>query len=134
MRRPVAVEAWRAGPERSIGGALVGAKTFTYTRGAPAHFQSSNKVRRGFCSACGTPLTFETEASVDFAIAAFDQPDMLPPVIQMALETRLAWVDTIAQLPTRTAHEEAQVAAHYAGIVSFQHPDHDTASWPPARS
>ncbi|WP_373461875.1 GFA family protein [Sphingomonas sp. SORGH_AS_0879] len=27
----------------------------TWTRGQPAHFQSSNKVRRGFCRTCGTP-------------------------------------------------------------------------------
>ena len=50
----------------------------------------------------------------------------------MSVETRLPWVDTIAQLPTRTAQEEALVAAHYTGIVSRQHPDHDTETWPPA--
>jgi len=116
-----------------IGGALVGARAFAYTRGAPAYFQSSNKVRRGFCSACGTPLTFETAGSVDLAIAAFDQPDLLPPVVQMSVETRLSWVDDIAGLPTRTAEEAASVAPHYAGIVSYQHPDHDTETWPPAR-
>ena len=115
-----------------IGGALVGARAFTYTRGAPAHFQSSNKVRRGFCARCGTPLTFETANSVDLAIAAFDQPELLPPVIQMAVGSRLSWVDHIAQLPTRSAAEEADVAPHYAGIVSYQHPDHDTDAWPNA--
>lgn len=118
-----------------IGGALVGAKAFTYTRGKPAYFQSSNKVRRGFCAQCGTPLTFEVGNSVDLAIAAFDTPAVLPPVIQMSVETRLAWVDHIAQLSTRSPAEEAQVAPHYAGIVSTQHPDHDTDVWPlPARA
>jgi hypothetical protein len=114
-----------------IGGALVGGKTFAYTRGAPSYFLSSNKVRRGFCNRCGTPLTFETDSSVDFAIAAFDTPEKLPPVIQMAVDSRLVWVDHIASLPTRSAAEEAKVAPHYAGIVSNQHPDHDTDVWPP---
>ena len=79
-----------------IGGALVTAKAFTYTRGQPAYFQSSNKVRRGFCSACGTPLTFETGHAVDISIAAFDRPELLPPVLQLATEARLPWVDHIA--------------------------------------
>jgi hypothetical protein len=118
----------------SIGGALVGAKAYTYTRGQPAYFQSSNKVRRGFCSACGTPLTFETSDSVDFAIAAFDDPSVIPPVVQMAVEERLPWVADLARLPTRSSEEEACVAPHYAGIVSYQHPDHDTDIWPPERS
>lgn len=116
-----------------IGGALVTAKAFTYTRGQPAYFQSSNKVRRGFCSACGTPLSFETATSVDLSIAAFDEPQLLPPVLQLAREARLPWVDDIAGLPIRSPAEEAKVAAHYAGIVSYQHPDHDTDEWQPRR-
>ncbi len=113
-----------------IGGALVGARAFTYTRGMPAHFQSSNKVRRGFCSVCGTPLTFETATSVDLAIAAFDRPDALAPVIQLSPETRLPWVVSLTSLPTRTPDEAAKVAPHYAEIVSYQHPDCDTEEWP----
>ena len=56
-------------------GPYVGARldTVTWTRGQPSHFQSSNKVRRGFCRGCGTPLTFEYEDThISFAIGAFD--------------------------------------------------------------
>lgn len=114
----------------SIGGAFVSAKDFTYTRGSPAHFQSSSRARRGFCSACGTPLTFETAHGVDFSIAAFDKAGDLPPVIQLSPETRLPWTDTLTELPTRTPEETARVAPEYAAIRSYQHPDHDTAAWP----
>lgn len=113
-----------------IGGALVSAKQFAYTRGAPAHFQSSNKVRRGFCGTCGTPLTFETETLVDLAIAAFDTPDALAPVIQLSPETCLPWVASLTSLPVRTPDEAARIAPHYAQIVSYQHPDYDTETWP----
>jgi hypothetical protein len=113
-----------------IGGALVAADEFAFTRGAPAHFKSSNKATRGFCSQCGTPLTFEAAGNTDFSIAAFDTPDALPPVIQLSPETRLKWTDGLTSLPVRGAEETAKVAGYYSGIQSFQHPDHDTVEWP----
>jgi hypothetical protein len=115
-----------------IGGALVTAKGLAWTRGGPAYFASSNKVRRGFCAQCGTPLTYEYDDAAELAIAAFDRAGEIVPVIQLARESRLPWADNLPGLPTRTAEESAKVAPFYAGIVSHQHPDHDTAEWPPA--
>ena len=108
-------------------GPLVTAKGVTWTNGEPARFRSSNRAQRGFCSACGTPLTFEVDgaSAIDIAIGAFDQPEAIPPVIQMQVESRLPYVASLAGLPERSAEEKAKVAAHYAGIVSYQHPDHD---------
>jgi hypothetical protein len=113
-------------------GALVSApEGLAWTRGAPAYFQSSNRVRRGFCPACGTPLTFESDAGpVELAIVAFDRPDGIVPMIQHARADRLPWTDDTAALPVRTPEEAAQADGYYASIVSFQHPDHDTPAWP----
>jgi len=117
-----------------IGGLLVTARDLQWTRGQPKHFQSSNKVRRGFCGDCGTPLTFEQERSIDVAICAFDDPAALPPTIQLTSELRIPWADALASLPPLPESERATAAAHYAGIVSYQHPDHDTDAWPPPRT
>jgi hypothetical protein len=117
----------------SIGGLLVTAHDLAWTRGAPKHFASSNKVRRGFCADCGTPLTYEYEGGTELAIAAFDRAAEIAPVIQLAVESRLPWVDRLPTLPTRSTAEAAKVAGFYASIVSYQHPDHDTAHWPPAK-
>lgn len=109
-------------------GALVSVKTerLTWTRGEPSRFQSSNLVKRGFCSACGTPLTFEWSDKVtDLAIAAFDDPSDIVPVVQMATDTALPWALDVAGIPHRPAQESAAAAAHYAAVVSYQHPDHD---------
>ena len=113
----------------SIGGLLVTAKGLSWTRGAPAHFQSSNVVRRGFCARCGTPLTFETASSIDVSIAAFDRASDIAPVLQMERAARLPWVDTLNDLPLHPESERAAVAQRLAGIVSYQHPDHDTDHW-----
>ncbi len=40
-------------------GPLVTGHGLTFTRGEPSWFRSSNKVRRGFCGACGTPLIYD---------------------------------------------------------------------------
>ena len=112
-------------------GPLVSAPGLKWTRGAPKYFQSSNRVRRGFCGDCGTPLTFEPDGGpIEAAIGTFDDPTGLRPAIQLDLGSRLPWVDQLAELPDRTASEIASASAHYASIRSFQHPDHDTETWP----
>jgi len=111
-----------------IGGLLVTAKQIEWTRGAPKHFASSNVARRGFCADCGTPLTFECAGGIDIAIPAFDRPNDIPPVVQLAHEWRLAWFDGLADLPLRPAGELAMADAHYGKVVSHQHPDQETAN------
>ena len=103
------------------------AEQVTWTRGAPKYFQSSNKVRRGFCGECGTQLTFDAGAAgFDLTIGAFDDPSDIRPALQIGLEAKLPWVDDLGGLPTRSPEEEAEVAAYYTDVVSRQHPDHDT--------
>lgn len=110
----------------SFYGPLVAAPGLTWTQGAPAYFQSSNRARRGFCRDCGTPLTFEPDdGPVELAIGAFDAPARIPPTIQHGLEARLPWLGELDALPARTAQEAAKAAPYYASIRSLQHPDHD---------
>jgi hypothetical protein len=114
-----------------IGGVFVTGHDIVWTRAAPKYFRSSNKVRRGFCGACGTPLTFEIDnGGTDMSIAAFDRAAEIVPIIQMASSDRLPWVDALPDLPERTAEEMTRVAQHYAGIISYQHPDCETEAWP----
>jgi hypothetical protein len=97
-----------------------------WTRGERQRFQSSNKVWRGFCAACGTPLTWEHEAGLmSVMIGVLDDPLPVRLSEQLGSSSKLPWVDGLAALPT---HEptEPRAAAHLASIVSLQHPDHDT--------
>jgi hypothetical protein len=115
-------------------GALVSVRIddLVWTRGERRRFASSNKVERGFCADCGTPLTFEWSPRLIYlAIAAFDDPAPIRPVVQMALDAAVPWMAELADLPVTGPEEAAQMQAHYAAIVSHQHPDHDTEAWPP---
>lgn len=103
----------------------------TWTRGEPKRFRSSSHVQRGFCAECGTPLTYEAPDGVALAIGAFDHPEEVAPAIQFGVEARLPFVDGIADLPVRETLDDAGAAPFINDLVSFQHPDHDTETWPP---
>ena len=104
----------------------LGDATLTWTRGERALFQSSNHVRRGFCAACGTPLTYEEPTGSALAIGAFDDPSALAPMIQFGVEGKLPYADRIPSLPVRQTLSDADSAGFLATLVSYQHPDHDT--------
>lgn len=107
--------------------------TLTWTRGERALYRSSNHVQRGFCAACGTPLTYEPDGDVPaVAIGAFDDPAAVPPTIQFGVEAKIGYADGLPALPARpTEGGTPERDAFFATLVSYQHPDHDTADWPP---
>lgn len=112
-------------------GPFVGApfEALVWTRGEPRRFQSSNKVRRGFCGDCGTPLTFEYGGQhVSLAIGALDRPAEVRLCEQLASSAQVPYFEDLASLPVHPLDEPA-AAVHLAGIVSYQHPDHDTEEW-----
>ena len=115
-------------------GPLVTAHDATWTRGAPKWFQSSNRVRRAFCGDCGTPLSLRDRGRASNSPSA---PSTIrppaAPVIQVNLADKLPFFDGLAAL--RCAPRIDEVARlHGASIVSHQHPDHDTETWPPAEN
>ncbi len=113
-------------------GPLITSFDVMWTRGAPKWFQSSNKARRGFCAECGTPLTYEAGGEVEIAIGAFDDPTQAAPAIQVNPNDKLPFVDGLPALHTRSPEESGEQEKFNASVISYQHPDHDTAAWPPA--
>ncbi len=115
----------------SFFGPLVTAFGVEWTRGEPGWFQSSNKVRRGFCAKCGTPLAYDFGASaIELAIGAFDDPEQAPPTVQVNLTDKVSFFDGLTSLPVRHPGDNPKADEFLVGIVSYQHPDHDTDHWP----
>jgi len=98
-----------------------------WTRGEPSYFQSSVNISRGFCAACGTPLTYKHPGGLEIAIGAFDDRSDLAPQIQVNFAARNSWVTTIFDQPV---HSDPDFYTQQEQIISFQHPDHDTEVWP----
>ena len=74
----------------------------------PDRYQSSAIAWRGFCSACGTPLTFEYlegSENIDLTVGSFDDPSAFRPTTQFGIESRHdAWLDT-RDLPGQRSDE-----------------------------
>lgn len=67
-----------------------------WTKGSPAYYQSSPHVRRGFCSVCGSTLTYEDDDYIPdelhIHIGALDTPqDFAPHGKPSFPEDRLPW-------------------------------------------
>lgn len=105
--------------------------TVTWPRRERKRFQSSNFGWRGFCGDCGTPLTYEAPDGMALAIAAFDEPRGIVPTIQWGIEGKLPYVDKVHELPGEETMADAEAVSFLADLVSYQHPDHDTETWPP---
>jgi len=101
-------------------------ENFRWTKGAPATFRSSSIAERGFCAACGTPLSFGRidGPRIEIMTGTFDRPDQVVPTRQYGTESRLGWVGTVVNLPSQTTLQNYG-PEKMATIVSHQHPDHD---------
>ena len=117
--------------------AIVPDTAFAITRGSLATFRSSDYVERGFCRDCGTPLTFrylEGQSAMSIALGSLDHPELVPPLLSSSVESAVPFLAALGTLPGRTTAEwSTGYEAELAGIAASnrQHPDHDTAEWPP---
>jgi len=62
----------------------------------PDRYRSSPIAQRGYCSACGTPLTYEGDAAdgMDLTVGSFDDPSRFRPVDHSGVESRNpAWME-----------------------------------------
>ncbi|HEV7307772.1 GFA family protein [Ensifer sp.] len=108
---------------------------FDITRGQPSWFSSSHLVRRGFCSACGTPLFYDMpdEDFINITLGSLDDPDDVQPVYQSGVEARVIWFSRLAGLREKETDDGSEVSATRHLIVletNRQHPDYDTVHWP----
>jgi hypothetical protein len=63
--------------------------------GELAVFASSNKVERGFCRACGTPLTYRNieGPNISLTLNSLDDPAAVTPEFCFTPEAKPAWLD-----------------------------------------
>ena len=108
--------------------ALTGGKRehLQWTRGAPAIFRSSDRGERGYCSACGTPLTYRLEGTgrISVAMASLDDPEAMQPTKQYGVESKLSWTDGIPGLPAQRTEDWMREIGS-SPVVSRQYPEHE---------
>ncbi len=85
----------------------------------PDRYRSSPIAQRGFCAACGTPLTFEFDdgAHMDLTVGSFDDPYRFKPVSHFASESwHEDWLDTTA-LPAKRSEENDRLVERWMKAV-----------------
>lgn len=78
----------------------------------PDYYASSPIARRGFCSSCGTSLTFEHPDSenMDLIVGTFDEPGDFEPAHHFGAESmHRAWLNTEGLKEIRTDEHPALV-------------------------
>lgn len=74
----------------------------TFTRGEPARYGSSERGRRGFCSHCGSTLTFQWSdrvEEIDLSVGTLDDPGRLAPRWHIYTADRVPWLHIADDLP-----------------------------------
>jgi hypothetical protein len=78
---------------------------FRITSGELREYRSSARVLRGFCAACGSSLTYRSEArpaEIDLTLVTLDAPARLVPQMHVWVGDKLPWValgDGLPQYP-----------------------------------
>ena len=85
----------------------------------PDRYDSSPIARRGFCSQCGTPLTYEGNGSdrMDLTIGSFDDPHRFRPTEHTGFEgVHKAWLDTRG-LPTERTEDNVRIKERWIQAI-----------------
>ncbi|WP_245509197.1 GFA family protein [Bradyrhizobium zhanjiangense] len=97
-----------------VGWTMYAENAVKVTKGEPKAYRSSEHVRRHFCADCGTGL-FYVNASmpgiIDVQSATYDDPDAVPPTMQIQVAERLRWMEHAHELPTFDRFPPAALAA-----------------------
>jgi hypothetical protein len=71
-----------------------------WTKGAPTFYASSPGVKRGYCPACGTPLSYASDkwaGETHFLIGVFDEPEAFTPKGDAFADEALSWSQKIKE-------------------------------------
>jgi hypothetical protein len=113
--------------QRATGGvfaalSMIDKADLVWTRGEPAYYASSNVARRGFCAACGTPLTFayDDKPHMEVTTGSLDDPWSVGLVEHFGVESKMPWLAFGDGLPEHTTDESAESPVKAPGFRSMQ--------------
>ena len=91
-------------------------QSFRFVQGQPSYFHSSEGVRRGFCPACGTPLSYENAKLPDeihlYAVALAD-PSAVTASAHVFAAEQLPWFESADALPRYAATRRGAQPLHH---------------------
>ncbi len=101
---------------------MVNKADLSWTRGEPSYYASSTVAARGFCAACGTPLTFaytDTDR-MEVTTGSLDDPWSVGLVEHFGVESRMPWLKLADGLPEHRTGDNPDSPVNGPGFASKQ--------------
>ena len=92
-----------------------------WDRAEPDRYRSSPFAQRGYCAACGTSLTYESDGhnQMDLTVGSFDDPYRFRPVSHSGAESmHEGWLDTRG-LPAERTEDNARIVARWKESLGY---------------
>ena len=91
-------------------------QAFQFTKGEPKHYKSSSFAERGFCSDCGSSLTYIPLAPAWSGMifvwtGTLDRPQDAPPKWHTGIESQVSWFNVEDDLPRLATEDNPDVSA-----------------------
>jgi hypothetical protein len=78
-----------------------------FTKGEPSYYRTSERMKRGFCATCGTPLVSLNETGqVGVQVGTLDSPELFPATCHSGVESQISWLSMEDGLPKYTTESD----------------------------
>lgn len=94
----------RASGGTNIAWAVFDKSNFEWVEGEPADYESSPGIHWLFCRECGSTVGYrraERPDHMDITTGTLDQPDLLPPNVEIWVKEKIGWAPLHPDLPKR---------------------------------
>lgn len=102
----------RASAAPAVAWAMFRQEQVRFATGVPAAYASSPEAQRGFCAACGTPISFTASfipGLIDITVGSLDRPEAMAPTLHYWDSRRLPWLKLADGLPRHPGFPPAPV-------------------------
>lgn len=92
----------RANAAPAVAWAMFQESQVTFTKTLPQTYASSPEAQRGFCSVCGTQISFTASFLpdlIDITLGSLDRPESISPSLHYWHSKRLPWAEFADTLP-----------------------------------
>lgn len=92
----------RAHAAPAVAWAMFHESAVKFLKRQPKQFKSSEEAQRGFCSACGTQISFTANFLpnlIDISIGSLDDPEAITPSFHYWYSKHLSWAEFADSLP-----------------------------------
>ena len=86
----------------AVAWAMFGADQVSFNNKQPTQYASSEDAKRGFCSNCGTQVSFEATylpGMIDISMGSLDDPNLITPAFEYWYEEHLDWFKVEGEQP-----------------------------------